>query len=237
MSVYDVTAFVEGAVSDAAACKRILSDYIILIRDDSGEFAFASRDVNPSSGVLSLPLGKALKLIDSEKTAINDIREANDIDASDSLDGYLEDIFADRFADSGYDPDEFSEWLFETVPCITTLDLFAKIVDGVISISGSIGATGGVFFGNTAVFPENFIEIYEKYQFAQGHVSPSLERVFRKISLELKAQSVGGFDFNRIENLVGSTVFGTLMEAKTPIITVPVTHALEGCSYQPTFSK
>lgn len=139
MSFYHIAAFVEGKVSNIDEVKTILADHIILLFEEPGLLASYNEYDFLDGNRISIPFGRAIKLFDLEKEILQKIGETA------SLVDHLEAIFAERFKKSKLDVDDFYNWLEESVPYVSTLDLLSSIVDSEIIVDGTIGASQRLF--------------------------------------------------------------------------------------------
>ena len=204
MSLDSATAFVGGRPSNIDKANRILSDHIILVfAEYVGVVAIYKIYDIADGAAISIPFGRAVKLLDAEKVAIKGIGTTN------SLQDYLPEIFAERFKKSNVDPDEFYDWLEESVPYVSTLDLLSSVLDGEITVSGTIVASRGIFFGNLVQFPDSGVEIIQKFITIQDDEGLRLKEVAHSVSVELGECSWSGhcqFDFERIESLFSGLI-------------------------------
>jgi hypothetical protein len=187
------------------------------VSNDFDTFAFWYGGGDPGASVVSLHLGRAIKLTSEEREHFQKLGPV------DEYKDYLEDIFRPRLERDGIDTNEFWDWLEEEVSYISSFDLLLPLVNGAIEVEGDIESSGNVFCGYEVSLPSSSIDLHEVFQVVQDDAGRRLKQVQKRISLEVEKEwrgASGSFSFERMEDLLGITVFEVEVEIETKIIPV-----------------
>ena len=230
MSFYNVAAFVEGRPFDIGEVSRILADHItLLFVEDVGVVPIYKKYDLVDGDTISIPFGRMVKLHDSEKKIIKEIGETI------YLENHLQEIFADRFKSVNARPGEFDDWLQESVPYVSTLDLLSSAFDSEITVCGTIVASKGLCFGYSVQLPDSGCEIIQKFTATQDDEGLKLKEIAHLVSIELQESCWSGhyqFDFERMQCLFGSLIDQVDANTRIPISWVPVKARQEDYSYE-----